>query len=79
MSGSKVSISGIGSGDTTARVEALVQALAHQAFADQAALAIENAQLYETLRRHADELEQHVADPAWERSGRQITGQYRRT
>jgi len=36
MSGSKVSISGIGSGDTTARVEALVQALAHQAFADQA-------------------------------------------
>ena len=32
------------------------------AFANQAAIAIENSQLYETIRRHADELEERVAD-----------------
>lgn len=32
-----------------------------QAFADQVAIAIENAQLYDQIRRHADELEQRVA------------------
>jgi len=31
-----------------------------QAFADQAAIAIENAQLYDEIRRHAAELEHHV-------------------
>jgi GAF domain-containing protein len=33
-----------------------------QAFSDQAAIAIENAQLYDTIRQHAEELEQRVAD-----------------
>ncbi len=33
-----------------------------QAFADQAAVAIENARLYEAIRHHADELEQRVAE-----------------
>jgi signal transduction histidine kinase/putative methionine-R-sulfoxide reductase with GAF domain len=33
-----------------------------QAFADQAAIAIENSQLYDRLRRHAAELEQRVAE-----------------
>jgi len=33
-----------------------------QAFADQAAIAIQNAQLYDTVRRHAEELEQRVAE-----------------
>lgn len=33
-----------------------------QAFADQAAIAIENARLYDTVNRQADELEQHVAE-----------------
>jgi PAS domain S-box-containing protein len=33
-----------------------------QAFADQAAIALENAQLYEEIRRHADTLEQQVRE-----------------
>jgi signal transduction histidine kinase len=32
------------------------------AFANQAAIAIENSRLYETIRRHADELEERVAE-----------------
>ncbi len=32
-----------------------------QAFADQVAIALENAQLYDEIRRHAAELEEHVA------------------
>jgi PAS domain S-box-containing protein len=38
------------------------QADSLQAFADQAAIAIQNAQLYDQVRRHALELEQHVAE-----------------
>jgi PAS domain S-box-containing protein len=33
-----------------------------QAFADQAAIALQNARLYEAVRRHANELELHVAE-----------------
>jgi len=33
-----------------------------QAFADQASIAIEHAQLYDEIRRHADDLERHVAE-----------------
>ena len=33
-----------------------------KAFADQAAIAIHNARLYDAVRRHANELEQHVAE-----------------
>lgn len=33
-----------------------------QVFTDQAAIAVENAQLYETVHRHADELEERVAE-----------------
>ncbi len=35
---------------------------APEAFADQAAIAIENARLYNQVQRYADELEQRVAE-----------------
>ncbi len=54
--------------NTVPRTFTPLQAEQLQAFADQAAIAIENARLYDQVQRYADELEQRVAERTHELS-----------